>query len=918
MENQHTPRLFLLDAYALIFRAYYALIRMPRITSSGFNTSAIFGFVNTLEELLRKENPSHIAVCFDPEGPTFRHEAFEQYKGEREATPEDIRLAVPIIKRIIEAYRIPVLEVEGFEADDVIGTMATRASEQGFVTYMMTPDKDFGQLVTPTILQYKPAYRGGEFELRGPEQVCERYGISSPRQVIDLLALMGDKIDNIPGCPGVGEKTAQKLIAEYGSVDNLIASSDTLKGALKKKVQENEEQILFSKFLATIRTDVPVAAEPAELVRREPDTELLFEIFRELEFRTLIERVKRRLKPAAPAQQPGLFDDLSEPGENTEPSEVAESSQLSETAEIIADPAALEALMTRAEREERVGLFTAAEGEADMTARILGWSLSLPSEPGKSYWIPASLPGAPEALTRIYKASTEVVSAEVKRDYVCLRNLCGREFAPGRYFDVTVAHYILNPDMRHSLPLIASSVLNLDLPTLDSVAGKKGTLSQLPADRLATYAAACSRVALMLREPLLRQIEEKQMLPLLEEIELPLIIVLADMEITGVRVDVQALNDAAADLTARIAQIESEIFELAGEEFNIGSPAKVGEILFDKMQLADKPKKTKTGQYSTSEEELEKISHLSPIVGQILLHRRLRKLLNTYLTALPTTINPATGRIHTTYNQTVTATGRISSSDPNLQNIPVREEVGREIRRAFIPSPGNVFLSADYSQIELRLVADFAGDTDMIDAFLHERDIHAITAAKIYHTTPEQVSAEQRRHAKTANFGILYGISAFGLSQRLGIPRAEAKQLIDNYFATFPTIHKYISDSIEKAREQGYVSTIHGRRRPLPDINSRNPTVRGYAERNAVNAPIQGSAADIIKIAMVRIARRMKEEQMASRMIMQVHDELNFDALPAELPRLREIVRTEMQGAYSGRVPLTASIGEGPDWLSAH
>lgn len=911
-------RLFLLDAYALIFRAYYALIKMPRITSSGFNTSAIFGFVNTLEELLRRENPSHIAVCFDPAGPTFRHEAYADYKGEREATPEDIKLSVPIIKEIISAYNIPILEAPGFEADDVIGTMAQRAAAEDFTVYMMTPDKDFGQLVTSRILQYKPSYRGTDFELRGPEEICARYELKECRQVIDLLALMGDKADNIPGCPGVGEKTAIKLIAEFDNVENLIASSAQIKGKLRNKVEDNAEQIVFSKFLATIRTDVPIDAKPSELIRREPDIDKLMAIFKELEFRTLIDRVNKRLKgteptPAPKATQPSLFDAFDEPIP-FQPALQKKQVQLKEITDI-------EAFAAEIMGAKRVGLFSLADGDTDMTAQPVTYLVATEQAPENVYSLKAS-PQANELIIKLYEnKDIEVITPDAKRDIVMLTNSVG-PFEPINYYDVTIAHYLLQPDMRHSMPLLASAYLDISLDTYDTIAGKKGARqlkpSQIAPSVLSEWGAPYCSVLLLLKEPLQQALKKDEMEALLTDIELPLARVLADMELTGVKIDVTALDNAAAAITERLSGLEQEIYALAGEEFNVGSPAAVGVILFDKLHLSDKPKKTKTGQYSTGEEELEKVAHLSPIVGKILEYRQLKKLLNTYLTALPQTINPATGKIHTTYNQTVTATGRLSSSDPNLQNIPVREEVGREIRRAFIPSPGNLFLSADYSQIELRLVADFANDRDMIDAFAHDKDIHAITAAKIYHTDPESVTSEQRRHAKTANFGILYGISAFGLSQRLAIPRQQAKELIDNYFATFPTIHHYISQSVEQAREQGYVVTIKGRRRPLPDINSRNPTVRGYAERNAVNAPIQGAAADIIKIAMVNIYRELRSRGMQSKMIMQVHDELNFDVVPAELPQLQEIVAREMENAYQGQVRLTASIGTGPDWLSAH
>jgi len=905
MEMNDTPRLFLLDAYALIFRAYYALIRAPRLTSQGFNTSAVYGFTSTLEELLRSQSPTHIAVCFDPQGPTFRHEAYADYKGGREATPEDIKSSIPVIKEILGAYNIPVIEVPGFEADDVIGTLAVRAAEAGFTAYMMTPDKDFGQLVSERIMQYKPSYRGSDYELRDEAAVCERYGIDTPRQVIDLLALMGDKADNIPGCPGVGEKTASRLIREYGSVEKLISASSSIKGALRRKIEENADQILFSKYLATIRTDVPVDAELDALLLREPDKVALLEIFSRLEFRTLAERLKRRLE-AAPAQrnvQGSLFD-FEAPDEPVSPAPA--SGPEVEMVEVTGEDDCA-ALLERARRCGRVGVCTVLNGETDMTATLLGWLLTLPDAPERVMRMGVNVQGAAGLVESLYAdAAVEVVSAQVKRDYVCLHRLTCREPQACNYFDVTVAHYLLHPDMRHSMEQIASSVLSLTL--LQESGGGDPFVSAAPGVAL----------LLSMRDRLSEQLQEKEMGHLFDSIELPLVTVLARMEITGVRVDTGALNAAASSLSARLSELEVEIYSMAGVEFNISSPAKVGEVLFDRLALSAKPKKTRTGQYSTSEEELEKIAHLSPIVGKILEYRQLKKLITTYLTALPNTVNPATGRIHTTFNQTVTATGRISSSDPNLQNIPVREAVGREIRRAFIPDEGHLFMAADYSQIELRLVADFAGDTDMLAAFSRGDDIHAMTAAKIFHKPQEQVTAGERRMAKTANFGILYGISAFGLSQRLGIPRSEAKELIDNYFEQFPSIHGYITRSVEQARERGYVSTIEGRRRPLPDISSRNATVRGYAERNAVNAPVQGSAADIIKIAMVEIDRGMRSRGMRSRMIMQVHDELDFDVVPAELDALRSLVVSCMEGAYTGRVRLTASVGVGADWLEAH
>lgn len=916
-------RLFLLDAFALIFRAYYALIKMPRLTQGGFNTSAIFGFVNTLEEVIRKERPTHMAVCFDPQGPTFRSEADAAYKAERASMPEDIRLSVPIIKEIIKAYNISILEAEGFEADDVIGTMAKRAEMEGFTTYMMTPDKDFGQLVSPDVLQYKPSYRGQDFELRGEEEVCARYGLERTSQVIDLLALMGDKIDNIPGCPGVGEKTAVKLIQDFGSVENLLANTDGLKGALKKKIEENAQQIRDSYFLATIRTDVPIDADPDDLVRKPEDKEKLFAIFKELEFKSLSDRVARRIdsdtRPVAPAFPTSLFDMPEENPANAAALEIKTAQTDPIDWKTVDSEKALEE-MSRSLSEAKVcGICFVAEGENDMDARILG--VGVAAGDSEAYYVPAGNADAiGTVLDTLARPDLLKVTAQAKRDYVLSHRL-RTDAAPSlvNYYDIAVAHYLLQPEMRHSVDTLASIYLGYSCRQAPVLTAKRGAKTPAATEpEIAEWACEQAAVVVRLREPLQKEIVSEGMERLLADVEFPLSTVLAEMEMTGVRIDVGALNDAAADLEGRLSGIENDIYELAGETFNVGSPAKVGEILFDKLQLDPKAKKTKTGQYSTSEDILEKVAHKNPIVGKILEYRQLKKLLTTYLTALPACINPSTGKVHTVYNQTVTATGRISSSAPNLQNIPVREEQGREIRRAFIADEGHLFLSADYSQIELRLVADFAADQTMLDAFANGDDIHAITAAKIYHKNLDEVTADERRHAKTANFGILYGISAFGLSSRLGIPRTDAKELIDNYFATFPTIQKYMSDSVENAREHGYVSTKMGRKRRLPDINSKNPVVRGYAERNAINAPIQGAAADIIKVAMVEIFREMREKGLKSRMIMQVHDELNFDVVPEELPAVQEIVGCCMEGAYSGRVRLTASSGVADNWLDAH
>lgn len=917
-------RLFLLDAYALIFRAYYALIKMPRLTSDGFNTSAIFGFVNTLEEVLRKEKPTHIAVCFDPKGPTFRSELLDSYKGERPDTPEDIKRSIPIIKEIIKAYGIPVLESPGYEADDVIGTMATRASKEGFTTFMMTPDKDFGQLVGPDIIQYKPAYRGQDFELRGEKEVCERYGIQHTCQVIDLLALMGDKIDNIPGCPGVGEKTAQKLIADFGSAEDVIARSSELKGALKKKIEENAALIMLSKDLATIRTDVPVDATPESLALGEVDKDKLFAIFKELEFKTLIDRVGRRLmaekspftpsgnQSASPAKtakaspassHPSLFDFDLEETEVIPPAQDAPSpGSLGAGCLQPTDSAMLKEMSEAVKGAHCVGIHMSTHGENDMEASWKATALALPD--GRSWLVDSSLPGATETILDIL-ADREIlkVSAASKRDMVVARrHRLDRDSNPmsiRNFYDVTIAHYLLEPEMRHNPELLAEKYLGY-------------SLSQN------AHPAELAALNIKLKELFEPALETEKMTSLMTDIELPLVPVLADMEYTGVRIDTNALAAAANGMEERSDELCEEIYEIAGEKFNVGSPAQVGEILFGKMQLDPKAKKTKTGQYSTSEEILEKIAWKSPIIGKILEYRQIKKLLSTYLNALPEVINKETGKIHTNYNQTVTATGRLSSSSPNLQNIPVRDEMGRDIRRAFIPDPGHIFLSADYSQIELRLVADFAKDETMIEAFRKGDDIHAITAAKINHVPLEDVTADERRKAKTANFGILYGITAFGLASRLQIPRQEAKELIDGYFATFPSIHKYMSQSVEEAREHGYAITSMGRKRRLPDINSKNPVVRGYAERNAINAPVQGTAADVMKLAMVGIWQEMQEKQMKSKMIMQVHDELNFDVVPGEEGDLQEIVERRMQGAWNGKVPLTASAGVGANWLEAH
>lgn len=916
-------KLFLLDAYALIYRAYYALIRTPRITSKGFNTSAVFGFCNTLEDILRKEKPTHIAVCFDPKGGhTFRHDIYPEYKAQRDAQPEDITLSVPYIKDIISAYNIPVIEMADYEADDVIGTLAQRAEKEGFDTYMMTPDKDYGQLVTEHIFMYRPALKGNDFEIRGIKEVCERYDIENTRQVIDLLALEGDAADNIPGCPGVGKKTAPLLIQQYGSVENLIAHAEELKPGLKKKVTENASQILLAKELVTIKTDVPVNVELESLRRKKPDTARLREIYKELEFKSFIARLGNDT-PAAGTAAPqtqavadgpmmGSLFDLPEPADAPRKIDAA--------VEATDDVDALAGYIARALTHKYAAVSIYAVGEEAMTAKFKGIAIAC-DENDAGYF---SVPMQPEmrqkwmnALLPLFASKdVTIVSHDVKRDYIILKNNGVDFVAP--YYDTSVAHYLLQPEMRHRLSDIALSYLNImTSDAMDDAARRNPYAPLLPMEAALRHAEA-AQLVLMLREKFDKALTDGGLMPLFTEIELPFVKVLAEMEWTGVRINISELATLSQQLTERVTRLEQRCYELAGTTFNISSPRQVGDILFERLKIDSSAKKTKKGAYSTTEEILEKYRHSHEIVDLILKIRGLNKLLATYINALPELINPATGKIHTTYNQTVTATGRISSTNPNLQNIPIRTDDGREIRRAFIPDEGDLFMSADYSQIELRLMADMSGDPDMIEAFREGADIHRATAAKIYKEPLAEVTDRQRRNAKTANFGIIYGISAFGLAERLDIPRAEARMLIDGYFSTYPRVKGYIEESIAGARERGYVTTVMGRKRFLPDINSRNAVVRSYAERNAVNAPLQGSAADIIKKAMIDIYREMTERGMRSRMIMQVHDELIFNVVPEELPALQELVARLMTSAYSGKVALEVASGVGSNWLEAH
>lgn len=944
-----THKLFLLDAYALIYRAYYALIRNPRINSKGFNTSAILGFVNTLEEVLKKENPTHIGVAFDPAGPTFRHEAFEAYKAQREETPEDIRRSVPIIKEIIRAYRIPILEVAGFEADDVIGTLATQANQQGITTYMMTPDKDYGQLVKENVYMYRPKHSGG-FEVMGIEEVKAKFDIQNTDQVIDMLGLMGDSSDNIPGCPGVGEKTAQKLVSEFGSIENLLEHTDQLKGALKKKVEENKEMILFSKFLATIKTDVPISLDLDSLKREDPNEEELRRLFEELEFRSLIERVLKKSSPTPPpTQQPDLFAGtlFAQPTTTTnekngaiqgdlfaffaaDGQDSSENRNLKSLKNTKVDYQLLDNKEKREEIFQKISTtrFLAFDTETTniepMNAELVGISLS--DTENRAYYIPIPAERA-EALKIVNELrpileneKIEKIGQNIKYDMIVLKNYGVN--VKGPLFDTMLAHYVLQPELRHNLDYLAEIYLQYQTIHIDELIGNRGkdqrNMRDLLPQQIYEYACEDADVALKLKNILAKELKEQGLEKLFYEIEMPLVPVLVALECNGVRIDTGSLRQSSVQLTARLQEIEQEIYTLAGETFNISSPKQVGDILFGKLRLIEKPKKTKTGQYVTNEEVLESLRNKHEIVGKILDYRGLKKLLSTYIDALPQLINPRTGRIHTSFNQAVTATGRLSSSNPNLQNIPIREEDGKQIRKAFIPDDECEFFSADYSQIELRIMAHLSGDANMIEAFNSGHDIHAATAAKIYKVSIEEVTPDMRRKAKTANFGIIYGISVFGLAERMNVDRKEAKELIEGYFTTYPQIKEYMDKSIEIARNQGYVETIFQRKRYLPDINSRNATVRGYAERNAINAPIQGSAADIIKVAMSRIHKQFENNNLKAKMILQVHDELNFSVPKAEKAIVEEIVIREMETAFTMQVPLKADCGWGKNWLEAH
>ena len=918
-------KLFLIDAYALIYRSYYAFIRAPRINSKGLNTSAVMGFCNTLNEVLNKEKPTHIGVAFD-HGKTFRHDAFPEYKAQREETPEDIKLSVPIIKDVLAAMNIPILQVDGFEADDVIGTLATKAGAEGVETYMLTPDKDYGQLVRSNVYMYKPRHGGG-YDIIGESEIEEKYGIPTPAEVIDLLALMGDSADNFPGCPGVGEKTAVKLINQFGNIDNMLNHTDELKGKMREKVENAVDDIRMSKFLATIRTDVPIELNLDELAVTSPDEKKLTELFTELEFKTLANKFLKKDKPVQNEvkTQLDLFQEFApESSEAPKNASFESYKTVSHKYELIDNETDMRRICDFFLTKQKLSFDTETTSTDAISAELVGLSFAV--EPFKAFYVP--VPENREEAMKVLEIFRPVYESErilkvgqnVKYDLEVLANY-GIELK-GEMFDTMIAHYLLQPELRHNMDYMAEVYLNYQTIHIDELIGPRGknqkSMRDVPPADVCEYASEDADITLQLYNALEPKLKESDLYPLFRDVEMPLVRVLAEMEMNGVLIDTNALKETSVAFTERMLELERKIYEEAGEEFNISSPRQVGDILFEKLKIVEKAKKTKTGQYVTSEEVLQQLKNKAPIVSNILAYRGLKKLLGTYVDALPKLINPRTGHIHTSFNQTVTATGRLSSSDPNLQNIPVRGEDGKDIRRCFIPEPGCLFFSADYSQIELRVMAHLSNDANMIEAFREGHDIHTATAAKIYKESLDSVTRDQRTKAKRANFGIIYGITMFGLAQNLDIERSEAKQLIDGYFATYPQVHEYMEQSKEMARKNGYAETFLHRRRYLPDINSHNATVRNFAERNAINAPIQGSAADIIKVAMVRIYSRFKRENIRSKMILQVHDELNFSVLPEEKDLVERIVIEEMQNAYALRVPLIADCGWGKNWLEAH
>ena len=939
-------KLFLLDAYAIIFRSYYAFINRPTINSKGHNTSAILGFCNTLKEILDKEHPTYLGVAFD-QGKTFRHEAYPPYKAQRQATPEDIKLSVPVIQDILQAMHIPVLVSEGFEADDVIGTLATKAGEQGIETYMLTPDKDYGQLIRPNVYMFRPRHGGG-YDKIGEAEIEEKYGIPSAKQVVDLLALMGDSADNYPGCPGVGEKTAVKLINEFGTTENLLEHTDQLKGKMREKVENAKDDIKMSKFLATIRTDVPIALNLEALKVTAPDVDKLRSIFEDLEFKRFTERFLGKAAAKSTPTQPDLFSSTSTVARNdtneqgtiahnqasvnesndaqaqTDNTPMASIKTVPHDYQLVETIEEAEALCAKIKTSKELSLDTETTSTNAIDAELVGLSFSIQEHEAWYVAIPADKVKA-QAMVNVFKPLYEdesilKVGQNIKYDYEVLRNY-GIDIQ-GKMFDTMLAHYVIQPELRHNMDYMAETLLHYETVHIEELIGPKGknqkNMRDLDPKQVYEYAAEDADITLQLKHVLEPKLKEVNAEKLFWDIEMPLVKVLADMEINGVRLDTAQLKQTQQEFTNRMNAYEQHAYEEAGEAFNISSPRQVGDILFGKMQLVEKPKKTKTGQYVTSEEVLQQLRGKAPIVDDILNYRGMKKLLGTYVEALPKLIDKKDGHIHTSFNQAITATGRLSSSDPNLQNIPVRDDDGKEIRKCFVPDEGCKWFSADYSQIELRIMAHLSGDENMIEAFREGFDIHRATAAKIWKEPMEAVSDAQRKKAKQANFGIIYGITAFGLAQRMDIPNGEARQLIADYFKTFPKVQAYMEKAKEEARTKGYAETMYGRRRYLPDINSRNGTVRGFAERNAINAPIQGSEADIIKIAMINIWKRFKQEGLRSKMILQVHDELNFSVYPQEADTVEKIVMEEMQGAAELKVPLIADPGWGKNWLEAH
>ena len=918
-------KLFLIDAYALIYRSYYAFIKSPRINSKGLNTSAVMGFCNTLNEVLTKEKPTHIGVAFD-HGKTFRHDAFPEYKAQREETPEDIKLSVPLIKQVLEAMHIPILQVDGFEADDIIGTVATRFGADGIDTFMLTPDKDYGQLIGPNVFMYRPRHGGG-YEILGEKEVGEKYGIPTPAQVIDLLALMGDSSDNFPGCPGVGEKTAAKLINQFGSIDNMLQHTDEIKGKLREKVENAVEDIKMSKFLATIRTDVPMELDLDELKVEQPDETKLRAIFEELEFKTLINKFLNKVesKPKTDNNQLDLFaENTTNESDELKNAKFESIKTTQYEYKLVENEEELRQLCDFFITKKSVSIDTETTSTDAISAELVGLSFSVEEKKAFYVAVPANYEEALK-IVQIFKPLYESdkimkIGQNIKYDYEVLTRY--GVTLQGKMFDTMIAHYLIQPELHHNMDYMAETLLGYQTIHIEELLGPKGkkqkNMRDLSPTDIYEYAAEDADITLRLKNVLEPRLKELGVEELFWNIEMPLVRVLADMELNGVCLDTEALQDTSKIFTERMKQYEQEIYKEAREEFNISSPKQVGDILFGKLQIMDKPKKTKTGQYVTSEEVLQSLESKSPIVRNILNYRGMKKLLSTYIDALPKLINPRTGHIHTSFNQALTATGRLSSSDPNLQNIPVRTDDGKEIRKCFIPEDGCLFFSADYSQIELRIMAHLSEDENMMEAFREGHDIHRATAAKIWHVDIDKVTDAQRKKAKQANFGIIYGITTYGLAQRMDIPNGEAKELIEGYFRTFPKVQAYMEYAKEVARAKGYAETLFHRRRYLADINSRNATVRGFAERNAINAPIQGTEADIIKVAMVRIWERFKKEGIRSKMILQVHDELNFSVFPEEREQVERIVIEEMQNAYPLNVPLIADAGWGKNWLEAH